>query len=220
MKGILAAFAAILVLEVGVQGFAAGDVSGQLQSDPLRPLTQCKFTDGLRVVAADRLPAKVRLRDVVTAEGIKSVSLVDGYRVMLAYPGNEYFVNMKVERSDASRYSDDKGTIIRSLQYLSDQSSIEAKTRVPLEHKNYRGFDLYAVNFPTIDFYITNNPPALGGGPISTYVLFKDSTSTVFTVYFLNQRPERRNFKSLGEYRTLRDRFLDAYTSCVIRSAP
>lgn len=207
-------------VEVLFDNFVARNfVARDPQSDPLKLLTRCEFPDGLRVVSADRLPAEARLREVVTTEGRKSVSLADGYRVMLAYPGSGYFANMKIERFEASRYPDDKSAIIQNLQYLSDQSLMEAGVRVPLEHYEYHGFDLYAVNFPTIDFYITNNLPALGGGPISTYVLFEDSTRSVFTVYFVNQRPERRNFQSIEEYRTLRDRFLEEYTSCVIRSA-
>lgn len=79
---------------------------------------------------------------------------------------------------------------------------------------------MYGVNFPTIDFYIENNPPALGGGPIGTYVLFDDSRRMIVTVYFLNQRPGRRRFKTIEEYRTLRDRFLDDYTTCMARAQP
>jgi hypothetical protein len=91
---------------------------------------------------------------------------------------------------------------------------------VPLERLAYRSFEVYAVNFPTIDFHIENNPPTLGGGPIGTYVLFDDSRKMIVTVYFLNQRAGRRQFRTIEEYRTLRNRFLEDYTTCIARTQP
>jgi hypothetical protein len=139
---------------------------------------------------------------------------------MLAYPASEYFANVKVELSQDSRYADDKDAIVASMAYLANQSSKEAGAKVSLERRAYQRFDVYAVNFPTIDFYDLNNPPTLGGGPIGTFVLFDDPRSVVVTVYFLNQRPERRRFRTVEEWRVLRDRFLESYTSCLARSQP
>ena len=127
------------------------------------------------------------------------MSLADGYRVMLAYPSTDFFANLKLELSQDSRYPQDKQTVVESLRYLSNQSSREARTSVPIERPAYRGVDVYGVNFPTIDFYIENNPPTLGGGPIGTYVLFDDPRKVIVTVYFLNQRPGGRRFKTTEE---------------------
>lgn len=217
MKFIHAAIVAALAL-----GFhqSAPSVFAQPRPDSLRPLTRCDFRDGLRIVSADRIPVEIRERQVVTPTGQQRVSLADGYRVMLAYPRTDFFANLKIEMSQDSRYSDDKKTVVESLKYLSNQSSMEAGVPVPLEHEAYKGFDVYAVNFPTIDFYIENNPPTLGGGPIGTYVLFDDSRKMIVTVYFLNQRPERRQFKTMEEYRILRERFLEDYTTCTARTQP
>jgi hypothetical protein len=178
-------------------------------------LTQCDFVDGLRVVAVDRLPGEIRSRPIPTAEGLKSVSLADGYRVMLAYPGTEYFANLKIEMSEQSRFGDDKSAVRHSMDYLARQTSKEARVQVPVEHSNYRTLELFGYTFPTVDFCIPNNPPALGCGPISIYVIFKDSTRTIITAYLLNQRPNQRRFATFDEYVTLRDRFLDSYASCV-----
>jgi hypothetical protein len=155
----------------------------------------------------------------MTLAGPRSVSLADGYRVMLAYPSTEFFANVKVELSQDSRYPADKRTVVESVRYLANQSSKEARTSVPIDRPAYRGVDVYGVNFPTIDFYIANNPPTLGGGPIGTYVLFDDFRKMIVTVYFLNQRSGRRQFKTIEEYRTLRDRFLEDYTTCMARTA-
>jgi hypothetical protein len=188
------------------------------QADALRPLTRCDFADGLRIVAADRAPAEIRQRQVMTARGPRAVSLADGYRVMLAYPGSDYFANVKIELSQEPRYPDDKDAIVDNMQYLANQSSREARAKVAVERRSYKGFDSYAVNFPTIDFFIPNNPPTLGGGPVGTYVLFDETRKVIVTVYFLNQRPERRRFKTIEEWRVLRDRFLDSYTTCLASS--
>lgn len=191
------------------------DLRSERESDPLRPLTQCDFIDDLRVLAVDRLPAEIRSRAVLTAEGQKSVSLADGYRVMLAYPGTEYFANLKIEMSEEPRYGDDKSAIIQHMDYLARQTSKEAGVQVPLEGSKYQTLELYGYTFRAIDFCFPNNPPALGCGPISIYVIFKDSTRTIITAYLLNQRPNRRRFATFDEYATLRDRFLDSYASCV-----
>jgi hypothetical protein len=207
-------FTAIAVLAFASVG-CAPRIQSEPQSDPLRPLTQCKFTGDLQVVAVDRQLPAVRSREIMTAEGKQRVSVIDGYRVMLAYRGSEFFANMKIELSQPSEYSNDKKMIIHSMNYLSDSSSKEAGAPVPLEHNERHGLDVYGYDWPTIDFFIPNNPPTLGGGPIGIYVLFRDSARTVTMIYFLNQRPERRRFKSIAEYRLLRDQVVEEYTSCV-----
>jgi hypothetical protein len=133
---------------------------------------------------------------------------------MLAYAGSDYFANVKIELSDAKVYSSDKQIILESMAYLADMSSKEAGTPVRLEQHDRYGSNVYGFDFPTIDFFIPNNPPTLGGGPIGTYVLFHDVARTVTTMHFLNQRPERRRFRSLAEYRMLRDRVLHEFTWC------
>src|SRR5688572_23394191 len=156
MKFIHAATAALLSL--GLHQIAPS-VFAQARPDSLKPLTRCTFGDGLRVVSADRIPGEVRERTVMTLAGPRSVSLADGYRVMLAYPSTEFFANVKVELSQDSRYPADKRTVVESVRYLANQSAKEARTSVPIERPAYRGVDVYGVNFPTIDFYIANNPP-------------------------------------------------------------
>jgi hypothetical protein len=197
---------------------APGALPAEQRADPLRPLTQCDFADGLRIVAADRAPAEIRERKVATASGARAVSLADGYRVLLAYPASDYFANVKLELSQEARYSADKKAVVANMEFLANRSSKDARETVPLQHDTFKGFDLYGFNFPTIDFYIAGNPPTLGGGPIGTYVLFDDSRRMIVTMYFLNQRQERRRFRTIEEYRDLRDRFLESYTTCLSRS--
>ena len=193
-------------------------LSAEQQTDPLRPLTQCDFADGLKTAAADRAPAEIRERKVATATGARTVSLADGYRILFAYPGSDYFANVKLELSQEARYAADKKAVVANMEYLANRTSIDARAAVPLQHDTLRGFDIYGFNFPTIDFYVAGNPPTLGGGPIGTFVLLDDARRLIVTMYFLNQRPERRRFKTIEEYRDLRDRFLDNYTTCLARN--
>jgi hypothetical protein len=37
----------------------------------------------------------------------------------------------------------------------------------------------------------------------------------VTTIYLLNQEPEQRKFQTMEEYRSLRDKFLVSYASCI-----
>jgi hypothetical protein len=122
--------------------------------------------------------------------------MVDGYRVMFAYPGESPFANLKVEVSDPKEYVNDKDAIVAHL---------EASSHVPPPRKDFHGFDLRSADSGTIN----------GGGTIGIYVLFKDETHTIVTIYFLNQRPESRHFKTRQEYADLRDSFLEGYVECL-----
>jgi hypothetical protein len=55
----------------------------------------------------------------------------------------------------------------------------------------------------------------LEGNTLGIYLLIDHRTHIVASVFFLNQEPQQRKFSNLGEYRSLRDHFLEAYTSCV-----
>jgi len=172
------------------------------QADALRRYTTCEFADGLKAVSVDRLPENVTRRPVETTSGPREITLADGYRVLLAYPDGDYFVNLKVEMSEAGKFTEDKKAVIDQMGYLSAQAK---GAPLPLEHATMKGLDAYSLN----------NPGIAGTGPISFYSLFDDAKGVVITAYLLNQRPDRRKFKTIEEYRVLRDAFLDSFTACV-----
>jgi hypothetical protein len=107
---------------------------------------------------------------------------------------------MHVEQSGASQYSADKDAVIKSLQTLVTRSG-EPMVSV---HTNYNGFDMYA----------TNDSTMTGNGPSGMYVLFRDSAHLIVTIYFVDQKPEDRQFKTLADYTTLRDGVLKDFTTC------
>jgi hypothetical protein len=183
-------------------------VGGPAGTDPLEPYVACQYTPDFSVVSTMRLPGNgVRYRTVATAKGDRQVSLVDGYRLMIGQGQPSYFANMKIERSDPSRYVGDKDAVVKNLEFAMEQSSTG---KAVWEHMPYNGFDVYGVTDPTMD----NN------GPNGMYVLFRDSTQTIVTIYFLGQKPEYRKFKTIEEHDALRDLMLEELTTCANIPAP
>ena len=176
--------------------------NGAATPEPLDAYIFCRYAAGLSVVSTSRLPGRgVRYRTVATANGERKVSLVDGYRLMIAQAEPSYFANMKVEKSDPSQYASDKGAVIKNLEYAMQLSSTG---KAVWEHMPYNGFDVYGVNDPSMD----------ANGPNGMCVLFRDSTQTIVTIYFLGQKPEYRRFKTIEEHDALRDLMLEELTTC------
>ena len=197
-KGIL--FLCMAILFSGCMP-KAHDSGRRSLADSLEPYTLCKFSEGLSVVSAVRFPSDVASRPVKTLSGRKDVSIMDGYRILFSYPGTDIFANVKFEMLQPLGYQSDKKSIIEGMELLASSAK---GVKDLLEHREYLEYEVYALNNRTIS----------GSGPISMYTLFNDTESMVVTVYFLNQKAERRKFQSYEEYLELRDRFLDELMSC------
>lgn len=198
-KGILFLFMAILFSGCMPKAYDSGRRS---LTDPLEPYTLCKFSKELSVVSAVRFPSDITSRPVKTVSGRKDVSIIDGYRILFSYPGTDIFANVKFEMLQPLGYLSDKKSIIEGMEFLASSAK---GVKDPLEHGEYLEYEVYALNNRTIS----------GSGPISMYTLFNDTECMVVTVYFLNQKAERRKFQSYEEYLELRDLFLDELMSCV-----
>jgi hypothetical protein len=171
-------------------------------SDGLRPYTACRFSGGLSVVEVNRLPGSgLRYRTIQNPDGPRKISMLDGYRVMLAVPGKSYFANMHVEKSEPSQYLSDKDAVIKGFGSIVSQSG----SAIVPEHRSYNGFDMYASSDATME----------GHGPTGMYVLFRDSEQVIVTIYFVDQKPEDRKFKTLAEYKALTEKVLEDLTNCV-----
>src|SRR5258706_15462400 len=68
---------------------------------PLVPYTNCPLSNGLASVSVERAPHLPMARPVETPSGTRGVSVADGYRVILAFPNTDPFVNLKIEISVA-----------------------------------------------------------------------------------------------------------------------
>src|SRR5882757_6095669 len=132
---------------------AAATASSQLldpsgQPSRLVPYTRCSFAGGLAPVSVDRAPNLPMARPVETASGTKRVSVADGYRVMLAFPNTDPFVNLKIEASVAGLYANDKQTVLEQMQAFAASAK---GVSMSVERSTLNGVEIAALNNPTID---------------------------------------------------------------------
>jgi hypothetical protein len=184
----------------------------QPSTDPLKPYTSCKVPGDLTIKEVNRRNDATRFREVITDSGKQKVSVVDGYRVMFAYPDLPYyFANVKIEQSAADRYAQDKQILVNQLKHFA--STKEATAMTFTDKTLLNGFEHYGLDRDKIDI----------GGQVGTHVLFFDPAHLVVTIYFLNQSKavflNNRRFEDIERYRELRDDFLTHYSECLKRVA-
>ena len=181
-------------------------------TDRLKPYTSCKVPGDLKIKEVTRRTAGDNYREVTTDDGKKKVSVLDGYRVMFAYPDLPYyFANVKIEQSDPARYLQDKEILISEKKHF---ASIKAATAMVFTDKKlFNGFEDYGFDREKIDV----------GDQVAVHVLFYDPAHLVVTVYFLNQSKavfgNNRRFETVQQFRELRDDFLNHYSECLKRVA-
>ena len=169
--------------------------------DPLRPLTNCSFGNDLQARSVHRWPASLSSRLVQTSTGPMKVSVADGYRVMLAFPGTAPFVNLKIERSQPGKLAADRTAI---LAQMTSFAATPGATVAPFKVVERHGVEIMALNNPT-----------LNGGVISIYTLISEKSNVIATAYLLNQKPSERKFKDYEQYQALRDDFIFALAVCM-----
>jgi hypothetical protein len=174
--------------------------------DPLDAYLSCRYGAGLSVVSALRMQGEgLRYRDVPTAQGKKKVSVIDGYRLMLSQGEPSFFANLHIEKSDPHQYASDKDVVIKSFEYA--MQATPPGLKAVWDHVPYNGFDVYSVTDTTMG----------ANGPNGMYVLFRDSTQTIVTIYFLGQKPEYRHFGTIQEHDAIVDKMIEDLTTCANR---
>lgn len=165
-----------------------------------KPYTTCRLQDGLSVVETAPLAPGVTTRMVQTLKGNRAITMLDGRRVMFAYPGEDFYANVKVEVLPATNWDDLRTALADNFDFLLASGD---------DVRNYR-------LKPQINGFAVQGQdrPKREGGVLGFYLLFENTTHTAITIYFLNQEPAVR-FKTLEEYAVLRDRFLNEYTACI-----
>ena len=164
--------------------------------------TGCRFSDGLSVVETSPLAPGIHERTVPTSKGPKQVGMVEGRRVMFAYPGKDFYANVKVEILPEKDYAETRQTVVDNFDYMlatSKDSTRNYELKPKLNGLDVRGLD----------------KDKLEGGVLGIYVLLNDASRMVSTIYFFNQEPKDRSFQTIEEYRVARDRFLSTYVACV-----
>jgi hypothetical protein len=196
-------FACGLVLFVAAPRLRA-QTKARLDSSAFDRYTGCKFSDGLSVVETSPLAEGIHERTVETLKGPRQVGMVEGRRVMFAYPDKDFYANVKVEILPEKNYAESRQFLIDSFDYAlasGKETTRNYGLKPMLNSLDVRGQDR----------------DKLEGGMLGLYLLFDDASRMVTTIYFLNQEPKDRSFQTMEEYRATRDRFLATYTTCVGR---
>lgn len=181
-------------------------------TDPLKPYTTCKVTGDLKIKEVTRRTATDHYREVKTDKGKQKVSVIDGYRVMFAYPDlTYYFANVKIEQSAPDNYLADKEILVNQLKHYS--AIKEAHPMIFEDKTMLNGFEHYGMDRDKIDV----------GDQVGIHVLFYDPAHLVVTIYFLNQSKavllNNRRYEDIKQYQELRDDFLNSYSECLKRVA-
>jgi hypothetical protein len=183
------------------------DPAGQGESSAkLQPYVHCDgFAGGIRGVTLDRRPQTAeRWREVNFGGRIQRVSVIDGYRVMYSYVRTYAFANLKAERSDRSRYIEDKEIVTSNLAEMA-----RADDSLDLVAFPYQGFSVQMLT-----------KRKLAGRTLGMGQILADEDWVIVTIYFLNQVPENRSFQTFEEFISLRDAFIRGYIECVARKRP
>jgi hypothetical protein len=176
--------------------------SGRSDSSAFDRYTGCKFSDGLSVVETSPLEPVIHERTVQTSKGPKQVPMVEGRRVMFAYPGKDFFANVKVEILPEKDYAETRQTLVDNFDYMlatSKDSARNYELKSKLNGLDVRGLDR----------------DKLEGGVLGIYVMLNDASRVVTTIYFLNQEPKDRSFQTIEQYHAARGRFLSTYAACI-----
>lgn len=168
----------------------------------MQPYVRCfSFEDGLQAISFDGRPKNIeRWREVKIGESSKRISVVDGVRLIYAYPGNGPFARMMVEQSDWNSYVDDIQTAQQALEETARGSGAHLQ---PLVLTGASGHSV--------------TKKEMAGETLGSTQLYFDADRTIVSVYYLNPAPEKARFKSLQEFSPLRERFEASYVQCVAR---
>jgi hypothetical protein len=155
----------------------------------------------LKKSAPERLPEGAdKTRALATANGEKSITILDGYRVLYFNKKKAPFVNMKVELCNSATYATDQANLLANLQYLNANS--EGMESKDLTELTYNGYKVYGLSRADID----------KGNILGTFIMFPGDNTVVY-FYFNNLTPEYRHFENVGEYKGFRNDFIGEYTA-------
>ena len=200
----LAKFVVVSMIVGSLTSSSGSFAQSSKRDDSLKPFTTCKLDSGLRIAQVDRLPKDVKSRTVKTSKGDQKISLADGYRVMVAYNDDgDWFANIKAEKSIPAEYQRDKEGVIENLSWAAPTNKdLESEQPVKVSFNGYEGFG-------------TSKRTLTTGNLLGIYVLFSDTDLTITTIYFINQNVKRKRFETIEEWKSVRDGFLNTYTTCI-----
>ncbi len=172
----------------------------------LQPIVACVSAGPFKGVEAQQRGGTDTTRTISLAGADHQISVLDGYRVMLASASGQYFVNLKIERSAADKAEADRDTIRRQMQAVASRGP-EGSSQ-PLKSQQGAGIETLGLDQPSLDF-----------GTLGFYTLFVPQADLVVTAYLLNQPQARRDFASYADYERLRDQALNQIKACLPKAA-
>lgn len=167
--------------------------------DNLQSYVNCQLGNKFEIVESVER-SQPFMRPVDTVDGKDAVQVVHGWSLHIAYDDTP-FVNFKAERLGKDNYQHDKKALISNLE--SAATGTQGMESNKPQQSALNGFDVYSINRKQLE-----------GGVLSIYLLFQDSEQIVVTLYLLNTPPEDPKFKTIEEYKILREDFLKSYTAC------
>lgn len=192
----------IHILTAGValaaSGAAANPPSGDLQA-----IANCVSAGPIKGAETQKRGVGANSRSLqIPGEPDRRVSVLEGYRVMLATAQGEYFVNLKIERSSHDQAEADRDAIRRQMQVMGLQGPNGSSQ--PVKRQQAGSIETLGLDQPSLDF-----------GTLGFYTLFVPQADLVVTAYLLNQPPAKRDFASYADYERLRDQALGQIKACL-----
>lgn len=184
----------------GVREIGAGRAG-----DPLRAAVQCGYSGGLHALDVTHAVPRTKQRTVATASGPMLVSVADRYRMRLAFPGTDPFVQLKLERSLPEQFEADRTAILAQLTWFTAQPKAPQLMVLPA-----RGIEVLGLDEASLS----------GAGVIGVYMLIVPSSGVVATAYLLRQASSRKAYADYPRYVLLRDRFLSELATCLGGTMP
>lgn len=166
----------------------------------MQPFVRCfSFDDGLRAISYDGRPKNLEhWREVKIADSSRRISVVDGARLIYAYPNTGPFARMMVEQSDWNSYAEDVQTAQQSLEETARNGD-----------DNYLPLTLTGASGQSV------TKKQMAGETLGITQLYFDTDRMIVSMYYLNPPPDKARFKSLEEFTLLRQRFEAGYVQCV-----
>lgn len=181
---------------------AATATSAQSSTIDLQAIAGCVSAGPIKGVETKRsIPATARSITVPGGTELQ-VSVLDGYRVLMATTQGQLFVNLKLERSAPGKAEADRDAIRLQMQGFASQAPAGSP---PLKREQGGGVETLGLDQPSLD----------GGGPLGFYTLFLPHADMVVTAYLLNQPPAQRDFATYADYERLRDQALAQVKACL-----
>lgn len=231
---LLSASALLLPLPGAVLAQSGGATADPSTLPPvLADLVPARLGEQFRLSKLDARGAGWRDLEIRSAEPggatrTEKVSIQAGARAMYALPRGQWFVNLKVEQSQAGSYARDRSLCIealRNIHTLRDESSrrwlaeADEKAREPLASRTLPGLALAeldeAPHHGIETLAASENLYGASGVPTMAH-FFLPSREVIVSAYLLHQKDTA--VKTLAEYRRLRDAFIDGYAEVLARA--